>query len=549
MLKNTSSMFFLASLLFHVECTNGQTADEIIAKIVQAGQQTQSRLQTDGASWTSTMELPDGITQATIEHVVEPHRRFIKVSILNGRRPQEIARVIERDGFWYISELDQSYKCRPYEAILALPSIYHLISLSDLNVVTAAGKPSEFGDLQSVSGDTALFRTPFPPEKLSQLQGVLAGFEAVRQSEDADQTAIDNQIANIRGLIDNGVQVAINMDNGYISAGGVPGKRQTVDRFNWRDPDADDSNLFDVNGRRWEDRTESLTNDPASINNLMMIGYCRAWQPGGAKLDTDTVLLNVKSGRVLRVPFRHGICLPGCFSRDRKKVFVSGIVAVEGRASLFEIDLVTGAHRELGVGQMRGVPMFPSLSPDGLTLAVTEMAPGMNAEEGSPESLLNSQVFLVDLVSGEAKPLGPPLDTAFVSWLPDASGLLLITRKHVDMDKPSIDSVARLNMDGTVHEMFAGTSPQIVLSGTRILFQEQQTGHWYTCDLTGADRKLLGNGHAKLGFPSPAPHGYHVAMMRFDKTNGPRPFLVDVQSGEATPVLVADGLWTIPAWK
>jgi Tol biopolymer transport system component len=231
-------------------------------------------------------------------------------------------------------------------------------------------------------------------------------------------------------------------------------------------------------------------------------------------------------------------------------VYVSGIISAEGTGGLFEVDLLTGANRQLARGQIQGFPMGPTLSPDGTTLAVAEIVPGRH-ETGTDLTggFLRSQIFLVSVSSGAAQRLGQPLDTAFISWLPDSSGLLLITRKYESLNKPSVDAVARLSLDGSLTEMFPGSSPQLVLSGTRILFQDNQNQRWFTCDLTGADRTQLGDGLAEFGFPSPAPHGYQVAMMKFGGSNGPRPYVVDIQSGVVSPIRVAGGLWTRPAWK
>jgi len=360
--------------------------------------------------------------------------------------------------------------------------------------------------------------------------------------------AIRQQQTRIEELIEKGFQIAIDVEDGYLVAGGAPEQRVTVEDFHWLR--VGESNAFEVEGERWEDRTDSLAANPASRPDLMMMGHCPAWRPGGPQLDTDTVLLNVETGRLSRVPYQHGLSLSGCFSADRTKVYVTGMLATEGGGGLFEIDLLSGENRRLAAGQIQGLPMFPTLSPDGKSLAVLGAAPGMHAaSSGAVEDMLKSRLYLVDVATGRAKRIGEPLDTAFLSWLPDRQGLLLITRRYRSTSQPSIDSLACLNPDGTVTELRPGSWPKLVLGGSRILHQDNETNRWHTCDLSGANPTLVGDGLTGFSSPTPSPDGDRVVLMKSAPETGPRPYIVDVRTGETTPIPVDSGLWVMPAWE
>jgi hypothetical protein len=60
---------------------------------------------------------------------------------------------------------------------------------------------------------------------------------------------------------------------------------------------------------------------------------------------------------------------------------------------------------------------------------------------------------------------------------------------------------------------------------------------------------LLGDGLKEFNFPSVAPDGKRLILMRFDESTRPHPHLVDLASGEATPLDVRAGLWVAPTWR
>jgi Tol biopolymer transport system component len=213
-----------------------------------------------------------------------------------------------------------------------------------------------------------------------------------------------------------------------------------------------------------------------------------------------------------------------------------------GSLGLYEIDLSTGENRKLGGEPLSsGFSLMPCLSPDGKTLAVLH--------KGTDSRILESRVHLIDAATGNARPLGQPLDTAFISWFPDGKHLLLITRKHVTMDHPSQNSLARMDLQGKVSTICRGDVPVLIDQSKRILFEGEEDDLWYTCDLTGKNRKRFHGGFARHGFPAPSPTGTQVLMMRFSKTGMPRPVIIDVRTGTIRSLTVPEGLWATPKWQ
>src|SRR5262249_33495954 len=169
----------------------------------------------------------------------------------------------------------------------------------------------------------------------------------------------------------------------------------TIEEFRWLD--RVDPQEFSVEGRRWEDFTADPTEGETS--ELVMIGHNRLWQPGMKTGDTDGRLLDLRTGRYRRIPFRGETSLPGCFLKGGRRVVVPGHDSVRGLLGLSEVDLKTGENRRLG-GELLdiGFSLMPALSPDGGTVAVLH--------RGASEGLKQVSVCLVDLKMGGARPLG-----------------------------------------------------------------------------------------------------------------------------------------------
>ena len=305
----------------------------------------------------------------------------------------------------------------------------------------------------------------------------------------------------------------------------------------------DEKKPFDVSRWKWQDRTNGPLKggDP---NDLAMIGHCGAWRPGAKGYELDGRLINVKTGQFWRIPFQGSVSLPGCFLKPRTRVVVSGMDPETGSLGLFEVDLATGANRHLG-GKLlsTGACLGPALSPDGKTLAVGHKEFGGS----SIQEVLQLQVCLVDLTTGEARKLGRPMDTAFLSWLPDGKGMILVSRKHIDMDTPAKETICRMDLTGKVTPIVPGGHP-VLLAGGLILFRGEDD-LWRTCDLIGKNVKLFAGGMKGCGFPSPGPDGKRIFWMRVQPPRAPRPVVMRIGSRQLRSVTAVGGLWASPAWR
>jgi hypothetical protein len=265
-----------------------------------------------------------------------------------------------------------------------------------------------------------------------------------------------------------------------------------------------------------------------------------SWRPGMAKPEADGRLLDVRTGRHRRIPFRGAVSEPGCLLKDRTGVLVTGLAPEGGALGLYEVDLRTGANRRLG-GELLagGFTLSPALSPDGRTAAVLH--------QGASQRLLETQVCLVDLGTGDAKPLGNPRDFGPVSWLPDGRGLLTVDRKDVGASKPPLSTISRLDLDGRLTPLREGSSPVVLGDGKTVLFEDAGSRTWQTCDLGGGDVKPYAGGMNGHTFPAPSPDGRRLLMMHFRQSQAPEPMVFRRGENEGKPATTAPGLWAHPA--
>ncbi len=296
---------------------------------------------------------------------------------------------------------------------------------------------------------------------------------------------------------------------------------------------------FDISDERWADFTDDPTrvND---LNDLIMIANAPLADAANAKhlkKALDLRLVNLGNRQVRRVPFRGVACLAGCFSRDRKKVYVSGSDIDYAGLAIYEINLSTGENRRLGYGTIpSGLPMMLALSCDGTRLAMAMFSPS-----------LKSQVYVMDLKSEKAHKLGVPMDTAYLAWLKDGNGLVLVRRKSISMDQPSESSVARMDLKGNVRILVAGGNPVLVPGRDRILFQQGDV--WKTCSLEGKNVELYAGGMKGYGFPAISANGKRLVWMRFDKGQLPQPVLQEFANPAVEKLNLGPGLWAMPAWR
>jgi hypothetical protein len=506
-----------------------------------AGRMTRERLEREPASWTTVFELQRG-AEAHVATTLAPNMRRVSFSLHGAGQSGEIASIVERDGFWYVVEDGQFSKYRPYEAPLRLPALNLFLAKSIPAVVDRA---EPVGTFLKLEGGTAVYQTPLAEPIKRTVQASLDAFRALeRQSPAAVTGQTTARIKDLESLLAQGTETRVATDSGIVQQSGAPGKRIWIRDFRWL-AKADEA-AFDVAKRDWNDRSSNLFEISESANDVIMISNLPGWRRGMTPGDMDVLLLNIKSGELRRLPFAFGIAGGGCFSADRKRAYVSGVsgnIADGAFIGLFEIDLASGENRRLGGPELQtGMVMFPTLSPGGNELAVLHVQPDVLPP-------LHAQVRLFELEQGTSTPLGDPLDTGPISWLPNADGIVLVSREAKALSEPAIGTVCRMDRTGKLSPLCKGVTPTVLLPRSRILFQEQASGLWKTCGLSGEDVTTVGDGLKRFGFPAPSPEGDRAIMMYFDAPEGPQPHIVDLATGETTPLSVGPGLWGKPYWR
>jgi hypothetical protein len=513
-----------------------QPSDVDLNQIAKAGTDSLRRMQTASASWTSINTLENGVKIEVADLRSSDRKERMIWSVEKDGQKQELMRLVIRDGFWYVSDARGAFKYRPYEAP-ASPAIYMAMTrcrplfVRDLELLTRARQ-------EGVEGNVAKFRNPIPAPLVKQLNATVEQLTAMSVKSGRPLTAdTTKQIDFMKDIVANGMPIRIDISNGMIIEYGTIKLQTRIADFQFL-KDVDEKE-FDVTKQNWIERSSDPT--LGDMNELVLIEHQAGLRPG-QKGDTEGSLLDLSTGQVRRLPFPGPQAAGGCFLKDRRYVIVSGMDGDSVALRPYRIDLKTGECKALGGSTFEtGFAMFPALSPDGNTIAISKMDPTFG--------LLKFQIYLVDLKTSAVKTVGAPLDGAFLNWTPDGNHLILTVRKTVEMNKPSEGSLALMDMHGTFSVLRRGVFSILLGDGKTLLFQDEDTRLWNTCDLDGSNVKLLGDGLKGYNFPAPAPDGKRIMMMHF--VPGQLPEAVVMTIGESTGKVVSapDGLWAMPHWR
>jgi len=500
--------------------------------IVKAGAETAARLSTTPASWTADVTLENGTTvSVSCIHALDRSRFIVSADI--GGKSLEFGRLITREGVWYASDELGFGKYRPYEAPFMLPSMYLYFSHAELRFVTDAAELKS-ATFERVENGIASYRIPLPAGSRSMLEAALKDLERIKGGNPEKARSVAAQEAQIREALARGMPLRIQISTGLVVYSGSQKMRIQWRDFRWIEKIAEPD--FEIGGRTWPDHTSDPT--IGDRGELLMIGRSAVWRPSAATLgDLDVLLVNLKTGATRRVPLSVQGGLSGCFTKDRTGVVLPGI-AGDGRMTLYHVDLKTGINRELGANLItQGFCLDPVLSPDGSKVAAVHMPGGVG----------EFRMTVIELGSGKATYVGGPMDTASLSWLPDASGFILVRRQFKAMDKPQDRFVARLDLDGKLTDLCAGDLPLLLPDGKRILFLDGQK--WKTCSLAGKEVMLFGDGLSGHMQPTLAPDGKRVIFVRTRAGKEPHIVMFGLDGGELKLVLREPGLWLYPGWK
>lgn len=524
----------------------------VCEQIAEAIERTSKRRETDVLSWRTKIDLGNG-NSAVVETVKAPSARRISCEIaVKGGEKQKLLEIIERGNRWYVTARDGAYVCRPYEALLPTSLAYRIIARADLQTVADAMLLSASSELESVDGSVAKFLIPFDASQRAAIESQLLWIDQELPAAEAGTAGkLRLKRAYLHDLHKNGGEVLeVSLEYGYLLTTVDNGLEATVDDLAWvSEPDA---TAFDVNHADWEDRTGKLLVDrEADRSDVIMISHAPIWRVGMPGPEPDLMLASLATGELRRVPHSRGAALAGCFSKDRSRVFVIG-VGLSGRLSeLVEVDLRAGEQRSVAdATNWRGMLVSAALSPDGRTLAVVDAGVKVfSPADSSATDVIGNQINLVDLETGQVRPIGKLMDVAFLNWIPDGSGFIARRSFHEPGSKFDVKKLIRIGLDGKVAELRAGDFPALIENGTKMIYVNPESHEWFTCDLNGQNSKLFNGGMKEYSFPVASPQGDRLVMMYYDRDTGPRPHVIDVNTGKATPVPVGPGLWAMPEWK
>lgn len=506
--------------------------------LLRAAKATQQRLKTTAAAWTSVQRSHGRRTFVDVVQTPTMRRIVFRQEPDEGN---ELASIIIRDGIWHVRERDHAGKYRPFEAPFHTLAGYSHLFLAEPEFIADA---SHLGRFESIADGIATYRMELPAASKKQLSKLVAeGSAFAGKVKDAStRKEIQQRIDECREVLTRGVAIKVDTTCGIIVQKSLPGSEQSISRFRWLD-NVDESE-FSVANVSWDDWTDDPT--AGDLNSLAMIGYCGFWRPEAKNYELDAYLIDVRTERLRRVPFHGPAARPGCFSRDRKKVYVIGVDPAGGGMQLFEVDLASGRNRRLG-GKMfadRSVSA-PALSPDGKTLAVLLSLPGDNGPG-------RSQVHLLNVTSGGAHPAGRPMVMTGLSWLGDGKSLVTVVHTPAERGKAPAQTVSRLGLDGEVTPLVDGSKAVVLGDGRTILFRNERDGVWKACDENGENIELMGDGLTTYHYPAPAPNGANggrMLMMRYGPSRRPQPVVMTLGDNSGRVITQREGLWTMPAWR
>lgn len=541
--RNGLSAILLATVICSPAAGRKRPPD--VSKLARVAKETQRKLATTPAAWTAVLQA-GGNLPVTVEVLQKPKfRRLLMTATIQGKKRQ-IAVVFQRDGYWYVFEQGRAGKYRPFEATFRHILGYLYIMRAEVRFVTSRSK---LGKYEGRRSGIAIYRTSISPLSRTQMEMWITGAQSAleRTTDPVKKRRIEARTRELRGYLSEGFPLEVELSSGMVVHLATHDRQKQIAGFRWLEK-VDDLE-FAVEGVQWTD----YTGDPTARNadDLAMIEYCGYWRAGAKSFEFDTCLIDVKTGRFRRIPFRGYATRRGCFSKDREKVFVSGMRDAGEMFGLYEINLRTGHNRRLGRRSLTGGHVLgPSLSPNGRTLAVIQIT-----SETDPAA--RTQIHLVDIMTGQSSRLGKPLDAAYLSWAPERRGLILGARIHQDGNTPPVPTVVRMDLQGEVTPIVPGSSPTLIAGGEKILFWDDTAKIWKTCGVDGQDVKPFGDGLSNFHAPAPAPDGRRLLMMRYDQTRLPSdpearppvPVVMKLDGTDVRTVVETIGLWGSPAWR
>jgi hypothetical protein len=499
-------------------------------ELAKAGRNTKARLQSAAAIWDVKYNLPNGTMRVNV--VREKDRQAWLFFETVGSNEVVVCSLVQTGGFWYALETQTTVKTRPWEAELHLPGGYLFLRLAELQFVQNAADLAN-ATFKSRRGNRLEYRLPLSVEERTNAQKVISDFENIGKAHPKFLNEPDTKktLALARDELENGMPLVIDEKTGIVREIETQNVPIAVEGFQYLDQVS--PTTFAVgNDVKWDD--QSTPWPKSDLANCIMVTHDPLAEPGGSSRTLDGYVLNLKTGRLRRLPHRGMAAVPVCFPQDRAEVIGSG-TDLDGRTGIFKWNLLTGQETRISDGLIT----MAELSPDGRTLATMRTLGDSN------------QVRLLDFETRKERSLGKPGNIGGpIGWLPDGDGLILKRLEApTDQNATELPVVCRLGMDGKVTDLRYGDSPIVLRKSKRILFQDNDSGLWKTCEFDGTQPKLYADGMKGYDAPVISPDETQIIFTKFENKKLPQLILFDWGSTKGKPLVSAEGFTGIPVWR
>ncbi|MBB81924.1 MAG: hypothetical protein CMN02_13240 [Roseibacillus sp.] len=486
------------------------------------------RLETVPARWVVRATLQTG-ARFGIRVISAPPDFEVRIVVKpDADKPEPFARVVARAGKWAVEEIGGLKGIyQPWEAPFSYEIVAQLLSEAWPPCYARGAEHT----LSKRIGDTIVVRSPLSPSQKMKAESFLRKSSGV-PAEPGSELA--QNLREIRRRLSEGNQLRVNESTGFMERNTVGPLDLEYSGVEWLEESPEIPLI-----KSYPDYSAPL---PADRDGIVMIGRSGSWRPGYPEMEPGGQLLNIDTGKIIRIPFAGGSCIPGCFTDQRTKVVVSANAKDGSGVELFLVDLLQGTQMSLGGDTLSGgLCRSPALSPDGQTLAlVYSKEPGRD------------QVYLLSSNEGDPQPLGGPMDIRNLSWMGDGMGLvLLVGEAGQRREESSGMRIVRLGLAGAMSGIRSDTGAFATVAGKnsqRILFLGSDQ-LWYTCGLNGKGVSRVGNGLKGLADPAVNPEGTHAVMIERDAEGHTWPIIVDLVSGKRFPIEVEPGRWLNPVWR
>jgi hypothetical protein len=508
--------------------------------LILAAQQTTKKISETPASWKVRYRMRSGsVMEAKVVRDQE-QQAWSFFQFENGAR-ELVSRIVAKNGIWHVEDAQQKTKCRPYEAELHLPGGYLLLALAELRCVQNEGQFAG-ANFESRQGNIVSYRLPLASESRTFIEKAVAGLEQIQKQDPTYPIKPETvrALELMREQLLKGTPLSVDETTGLLTEFKMQDLLISIEDFKWLKKTSD-ADFALPNKAKWKDQTRPWSNK--ELEDCVMVGRDPLFEVGNKKPAIDSYLLNVRSGEMRRLPYEGITSQAGCFLKERNEVIVSGF-DVNGFAGLVRVNLKTGANTAVHSDLARGrISMDAVLSPNGKMVASMQMS--------GAGQMLEFQIRLINLSDGDSRLLGKPQRIgAPFSWSPDGDSLILKRFEHVD-DLRAVDPriLCRMDLDGNLTDLRAGDWPVVLHKTRKILYQDDKTDLWHTCELDGTKPRLFADGLPNHGQPAVSPDESKVIFARVEKGKLPPLILFEMGKSQGKEIVKAPGWTGLPVWR